>query len=101
MGKINWDYKINIQRIHDKYHENKVDFDTYIDEIIREIVLLKDRVKNEDLKDELQNWIDDMGNFEDGKFIHILNDDDEEEWEFRLEGLYSIGDALKRIWFGI
>lgn len=101
MARIEWDYKINIQRIHNQYEEKKINFDKYIQEIVREIVLLKDRVTDENLKHELQNWIDDMGSFYNGKFEHILDDGDETELEFRLNELYDIGDAGKRIWFGI
>jgi len=101
MGRISWDYKINISRIHDKYSNDKISFDEYINEIVREVVLLKDRVTDETLKHELQNWIDDMGSFHDEKFEHILDDGDEEELQFRLDELYDIGYAGKRIWFGI
>ena len=101
MIKYNWDYKINIQRLHNQYSEKKISFDKYIQEIVREIVLLKERVTNETLKSELQSLVDDMGSFHDGKFEHILDDGDEEELQFRLDELYDIGDAGKRIWFGI
>ena len=102
MIKYNWDYKINLSRLHNQYSEKKISFDKYINEIVREIVILKERVTDKTLKSELQHWLYDMGMFhEDGTFEHILDDGDEEELEFRLNELYDIGDAGKRIWFGI
>jgi hypothetical protein len=101
MFKYNWDYKINLSRLHNKYLEEKITFDEYINELVKEIIILKERVTDKTLKDELQNWIDDIGSFYDGKFEHILDDGDETELEFRLDELYDIGDAGKRIWFGI
>ena len=101
MIKYNWDYKINIQRIHNQYKEKKIDFDKYIDEIVREVVLLKDRVIDKTLKNELERWIDALGCFNNEKFEHYLDDGDEEELQFRLDELYDIGDAGKRIWFGM
>jgi hypothetical protein len=98
--KTDWDYKIDIQRIHNLYEENTIDFDKYIKEIVREVVLLKDRVTDITLKNELQCWIADMGDFCNGEFVHILEDDDEEELEYRLNQLYDTGDYNKRIWFG-
>jgi len=101
MIKYNWDYKINLSRLHNQYSEKKISFDEYIQEIVKEVVLLKSRVTDETLKSELQRWVYDMGGFYDGKFEHILDDGDEEELQFRLNELYDIGDAGKRIWFGI
>ena len=101
MIKYNWDYKINLSRLHNQYSEKKISFDEYIQEIVKEVVLLKSRVTDETLKSELQSWVDDMGIFYKGEFEHILDDGDEEELEFRLNELYDIGDAGKRIWFGI
>ena len=101
MIKYNWDYKINLSRLHNQYSEKKISFDEYIQEIVKEVVLLKSRVTDETLKSELQCWVYDMGGFYDGKFEHILDDGDEEELQFRLNEFYDIGDAGKRIWFGI
>jgi len=96
-----WDYNINIQRIHNQYEEKKISFDEYINEVVREIVLLKERVTQKTLKNELENWIADMGCFQDGKFESYLDNGDEKELELKFKKLYNIGDERKRIWFGI
>ena len=48
MLKTNWDYKINIQRIHNQYSENKISFDEYINEIVREIDQYRDNIRKPD-----------------------------------------------------
>jgi hypothetical protein len=101
MGQIKWDYTLNLSKLHQDYHNKKIDFNTYIELIIRDVMLLKDRVNDKILKNELESWIEDMGYFLDGKFVCVLDEDEVDEIEYRFEDLYDIGDAKKRIWFGV
>lgn len=98
--KIQWDYKVNMSALHEAYLDLEITFEEYVIGIVDKVEKLKNRVNNQTLKSELQDWIDDMGQYYNGKFEHILDDGDEDELEGRLNDLYDIGDAGKRIWFG-
>lgn len=99
--KIQWDYKIDLSKIHTKYSDNKIEFFDYVEQLINEVKKLIEKVTDKDLKLELQDWVDDMGVQEKDEFVVYLDDGDERELEYRLNDLYDIGDYNKRIWFGV
>jgi hypothetical protein len=97
---MTWDYKLNLRNLHEAYTDGEISFNEYVTKIVTKVNDLKNRVRDNTLKHELESWIDDMGGMYDGKFECVLDEGDEDELEYRLNDLYDIGDALKRVWFG-
>lgn len=98
-----WKYKTELSKIHREYDEGNLTFFEYAEKIYMNIKNLRKTFNSLDLdlKDEIDEWLNDFGIIEEGKFTAWLDPEDIEELENRLNELYDIGDKEKRIWFGM
>lgn len=97
-----WKYKINLSELHDKRHEGELNFKDYMNELFKKIQELKSMIIKEDndLKEQIEDWEEDIWFDEGNKGISIIkNDNDWEEVDYELNTLYDIGDYKKMIWF--
>lgn len=98
---MEWKYRCNLAFYHKGFSENKMTFYEYTKAIYDVIYDLINRIDDIDLKDELGEWLNDFGTYDNGEFVPYVYDNDLEELESRLNELYDIADDGKRIWFGM
>jgi len=96
--KIEWDYTLNISKIVKQFESEEISNEGFIDLLVKEVLELIKIITDDDLKEDLEEWINNNGYFDEKENKYFPNSDDTDEIEEYLSALYNIADYDKSIW---